>query len=75
MTFLLSPLARGLAVLAVLSGSFFFWLLEHDKRVEDRVTVKIEKKANEDVKTADDVRDAVAAGGRGMRSKYVRPGE
>jgi hypothetical protein len=37
------------------------------------VIEKVEKKANEDAKTADAVRDDVAAGKRGVRSKYTRP--
>ena len=39
------------------------------------VIEKVEKKANEDARTADAVRDDVAAGKRGVRSKYTRPGE
>lgn len=75
MTFLLSPLARGLGVLAVLAGSFFFWLREHDARVADRVNVKTEKKAIENERTANDVRDAVASGKRGVPNPYTRRGD
>lgn len=50
--FFLSPLGRGLAVLAVLAGSFFFWLREHDARVEDRVVVTVNKDAEKKVEKA-----------------------
>lgn len=37
------------------------------------VTAKIQKKADENVKAADDVRAAVKSGARGMRHPYTRP--
>ncbi len=40
-----------------------------------RAIEKVEQKANEDAKTADAVRDAVASGKRGVRDPSKRPGE
>jgi hypothetical protein len=48
------------------------WLWRHDVRVADQATAAIERKAEEHVKTADDVRSAVAAGARGMRDPNRR---
>jgi hypothetical protein len=39
----LSPLGRGVAIAAVLVGSFLWWLSVHDSRVAERVVVNIEK--------------------------------
>ena len=47
-------------------------LWRHDARVRERATAAIERKAEEHVRVADDVRDAVAAGTRGMRDPYRR---
>jgi len=41
--FLLSPLGRSAAIAVVVAGSFFWWLSNHDDRVEQRVVTKIDK--------------------------------
>lgn len=45
LAFLASPLGRGLAIAAVLAGSFGWWLRNHDQRVEERVVTNINKSA------------------------------
>ncbi len=53
-------------------GAYAWWEARTEQKGAERVIVKIEKKANEDAKTADAVRDDVAAGKRGLRNPYVR---
>lgn len=70
MSLLLSPLARGAVIAAVIVGSFLAWLLAHDARVEsraaERVVTVVQRKADANAKTAEQVRNDVAAGKRGV---------
>jgi len=69
---------RGSFVLQVATAALVAWGALKANNLYQRnvgastVIEKVEKKANEDAKTADAVRDAVAAGKRGMRDPNRR---
>lgn len=67
----LQLIAIGLAAWATIGANNLYQRQVGASRVID----KIEKKANSDVKTADDVGAAAAAGAGRVRNPYLRPGQ
>ena len=67
-----SKWVRRLGICFAVVAGYAWWEAKTEQKGAERVVVKIEKKANADVQTADSVRDAVAAGKRGLRNPYRR---
>ena len=66
---------QAAAVLAIAWGGLAANNLYQRQVGASRLATKIEKKADDNAKTADAVRDDVAAGKRGVRNPYRRPGD
>lgn len=61
-------------------GGYRVWLWEHDTKVSQAARVEVvdaaKQKADENAALSNDVRNALAAGKRGVRNPYVlRPGQ
>ena len=66
------PLVRYAVVAAGALAIGALWMWRHDVKVAEGATAAIERKAEENVRTADDVRSAVNAGARGVRDPNRR---
>ena len=78
---ILVAIFRGSLVLQIATAAAVAWGVwaannVHQRNVgASRLAAKIEKKADDNAKAADAVRDDVAAGKRGLRNPYQRPGQ
>lgn len=73
---LIGSTAVRYALAAVLAlGGYQGWKYYQQHEGAKKVAAKIERKANDDAKKADDVRTAVASGARGVRGPYERSGD
>lgn len=61
----------GLCVIAL--GAYAFWEQRTEQKGAEKVTAKIEEKANADAQTATDVRETVAKSKAGRTDPYRRP--
>lgn len=77
---ILAALAGSRAVLyalglLTLAGAYEGWKYHQRSIGAAKITAAIEKKGDDNAKLADAVRNDVAAGKRGVRGKYERPGD
>ena len=67
-----SKWVRRLGILFIAVAAYSFWESRVENRGAERVTTRIEKKANDNAATATDVRDGVASGKGGKPDPYAR---
>ena len=67
-----SKWVRRLGVCFLVVAAYAVWESRVEQRGAERVTTRIEKKANDNAATATDVRDGVASGKGGKPDPYAR---